>query len=130
MRFSRWPQLLGGVLLAWCLVAALAALRVTRAYSVDPVPQLDAEFRTFLFDIPAEGTIGYLEPASGFTDDSVREHFAAQYSLAPRLVVTNINNEFLIVAHNAERPQGDPRLEGFIPIASSPSGHRLFRRFP
>ena len=90
----------------------------------------DAEFREFETYLPARGTIGYLEPFGGFNDDTTRAHFAAQYSLAPRVIVARPDFEFLIVADGAAQAGGDPRLAAFARVTTLRSGHRLFRRFP
>ena len=129
-RLDRWSRLLGGVVLAWALVAGLSALRAALARPHDRMEEQEAEFRQLIPDLPARGAIGYLEPYNGFNDDTTREHFAAQYALAPRLIVAKPYYEFLIVANGAARPDGDPRLATFARVATYPGGHRLFRRFP
>ena len=125
-----WLPVLGGLLVVWSLVAAIAALRAALDRQPDRMAEQDAEFRAFATHLPASGTIGYLQPFDGWVDDSVRTHYAAQYSLAPRVVAESRAQEFLIVASGAARPGGDPRLDGFVEVASFPGGHRLFRRFP
>jgi hypothetical protein len=55
-------------------------------------------------------------------------HYAAQFALTPRVVVARTGPEFLIVARDTARPNGDPRLDGYHLAASLPNGHRLFRR--
>ncbi len=124
-----WRRALGGALLVWCFLAATAALRDGLARDPDPIAGLDAEFRALVFDLPARGTIGYLE---GYEDagtaDAVRMHYAAQYALVPRVVVGRVGPEFLIVARGTSRPGGDPRLDGYYHVATFPSGHRVYRR--
>jgi len=117
-------------LLAWCLVIAVSALLTARARSHDPMGEQDAEFRVFAAYLPASGTVGYLDPFQGWTDAAVRTHYTAQYSLVPRIIVTRLDQRFLIVANGTANPDGDPRLEGFVEVARFPTGHRLFRRFP
>lgn len=91
----------------------------------------DAEFRAFISYLPPSGTVGFLQPFGGWDDASVRTHYAAQYSLAPRLVIeSRLAEQMVIVALGAARPEGDPRLAGFVEVARVPGGHRLFRRFP
>ena len=89
---------------------------------------LEAEFLPFVVELPPRGEIGFLEPYDSSNDDTVRMHYAAQYALAPRVVVGRIGPEFLIVARGMANPDGDPRLMGYHLAASFPSGHRLFRR--
>ena len=124
-----WRLVLGGALLAWCFLAATAALRDALARDPDPIAGLEAEFRALVFDLPARGVIGYLEgyDAAG-TDAAVRMHYAAQYALAPRVVVGRVGPEFLIVARGTPRPGGDPRLDGYYLVATFPNGHRVYRR--
>jgi len=77
------------------------------------------------------GEIGYLERyVEGGSEDAVRIHYAAQYALAPRVIRARTGQEFVIVAAGHDRPGGDVRLRGYAPVASSPAGHRVFRRFP
>ena len=129
-RLEGWFRVLGGAALAWSLVAALAALQAARVRPHDRMTEQDAEFQAFEFHLPPAGAISYLEPFNGLNDDGVRALLAAQYSLAPRVIVTTLDREFLIVTDGAERPGGDSRLEPFVPVVRLPSGHRLFRRFP
>ena len=119
---------LGGALLAWCLVAAVSALLSSIARSPDPMSRLQAEFQVFAWELPATGEVGYLEPHGASNEDAVRMHYAAQYALAPRVVVGRVGPEFLIVARGMALPEGDERLAGYYPVATFPSGHRLFRR--
>jgi hypothetical protein len=127
---NRWRQALGGTLLVWCVLAAAGALRDGLTREPDPMAGLDAEFSALVFDLPAHGEIGYLERYENpGADDAVRMHYAAQYALAPRVIVRRVGPEFLIVARGTARPGGDPRLEGYYPVATFPSEHRVYRRF-
>jgi hypothetical protein len=108
----------------------MSALHVARARGHDPMAEQDADFRWLQPDLPPLGTIGFLQPFNGWNDDTVRLHYAAQYSLAPRVVVEARDEEFIIVAKGTERPDGEPRLEGYVRVTTLPSGHRLFRRAP
>ena len=124
-----WQRALSAAVLVWCLLAATASLREGLARDPDPMAGLEAEFRALVFDLPARGTIGYLEGyADGGTDAAVRMHYAAQYALAPRVIVGRIGPEFLIVARGTPRPGGDPRLDGYYHVATSPNEHRVYRR--
>jgi hypothetical protein len=130
-RVRGWQPLLGGVLLAWCLISAVAALRAAIERAPDPMETLESEFLLFLPDLPARGEIGYLEAYPGSGDEnSVRMHYAAQYALTPRVVVGRTGPDFLIVPRGSEQPGGDPRLVHYRRVVSYPNGHRLFRRFP
>ena len=124
-----WRSALGAVLLVWSLLAAISTVRDGLARDADPVAVLEAEFRALVFDLPASGLVGYLEPYSGAgTDAAIRMHYVAQYALVPRVVVGRAGPEFLIVARGTDRPGGDSRLDGYHPVASFPSGHRVYRR--
>ena len=129
-RIGGWPGLLGGGVLAWCLVATLSHLHAARARPHDRMAEQEAEFLAFVPYLPAAGSIGYLQPFDGWSDSAVRTHYAAQYALAPRVVPEHRSQEFVIVASGAARPGGEPRLAGFFPVATFPGGHSLFRRFP
>lgn len=123
----------GSVILAWCVFAAVSAFLTARTRPHDPwaISELEGQFRTFVVDLPPLGTIGYLEPyVDPGSDRAVAMYYAAQYGLAPRLLDRRPVHEFLIVARDTARPDGDPRLVGFAPVASAPGGHRLYRRFP
>ena len=109
---------------------AVSALGTARGRARDRMADLDTEFRVFAAYLPASGTVGYLDPIGGWTEEAVKTHYGAQYSLAPRIVATRLDQQFLIVAAGAADPAGDPRLEPFVEVAAFPSGHRLFRRFP
>jgi hypothetical protein len=130
LRVGHWPHVLGGVVLVWCLAMAGSALQAARARPHDDMGEQDATFRAFAIHLPRRGTIGYLQPFDGWSEAAVRTHYAAEYALAPRIVVEARNDEFMIVARGAERPGGDPRLNGYVLVATLPEGHRLFRRFP
>ena len=116
--------------LVWSLVAAVSALRTARMAPVDPMARLEAEFRALAADLPSRGEVGYLERyTQGDAEDAVRTHYAAQYALVPRVVVGRTGPEFVIVAAGTERPGGDPRLVGYVQVAQTAAGHRVFRRF-
>lgn len=118
------------MLLAWCLALGVSAFLGASQRPLDTMARLDAEFAVFAAYLPPSGTVGYLDPVGGWTEDAVKTHYAAQYSLAPRVIVTRLDQRFVIVAANAADPAGDARLDGFVEAARFPSGHRLFRRFP
>lgn len=91
--------------------------------------RLEREFRVLIPDLPSSGDIGYLERyEEGGSVEAVRTHYAAQYALAPRIIVARTGSEFVIVADGTERPGGDPRLRGYFQVARTPAGHRVFRR--
>jgi len=125
-RAAAWGALAIAVL---CMLSVAAALRAAMGRDADPVATLDAEFRALAVELPARGVIGYLDPAvDPGSVESLRMRHVAQYALAPRVVVFQVGPEFLIVARGAEQAGGDPRLEGFYPVATFRSGHRIFRR--
>jgi hypothetical protein len=93
--------------------------------------RLESEFRVLVTDLPSSGEVGYLERyESGGAIEAVQMHYAAQYALAPRIVVGRTGPEFLIVALGTERPGGDPRLRDYVQVARTAAGHRVFRRRP
>ena len=124
-----WRSALGCALLVWSLLAAISTVRDGLATETDPIAELESEFLALVFDLPARGVVGYLEGyGDAGIDAGIRMHYAAQYALAPRVVVGRVGPEFLIVARGTERPNGDPRLDGYHVVASFPSGHRVYRR--
>lgn len=126
---ASWQRVLAVIGVTWSLLAAGSALRATRALPLDPMARLEAEFRALAPDLPPFGEVGYLERyEGGGSVDAVRAHYAAQYALAPRVIVGRTGQEFVIVAEGTERPGGDPRLRGYFRVAGTPAGHRIFRR--
>ena len=55
-------------------------------------------------------------------------YYLAQYTLAPHVVEKRTDLEFMIVAPDAVRPGVDDRLAGFMPIATSKGGYRVYQR--
>ena len=90
--------------------------------------RLDAEFRAFAPYLPANGDIGYLEDRTG-SNDAQREYYAAQYALAPRVILSRVDGNYVIVPKDAAQTD-DERLIGFRPVRSFAGGHRLFVRVP
>ena len=124
-----WRLALGGVVLAWCVIAAVAGMIEARERPLDAMPELDAQFRTFAAQLPPRGIVGFLEPLQNAgTPENVQIHYAAQFALVPRVVVARVGPPFLIVPRGAANGDDDPRLAGYFRIASSRGGHRLFRR--
>ena len=117
-------------LFGWCLIMALSALAEARRRPRDAMAALDAQFSSFARQLPPTGEVGILEPRVGAgKPEAVRLHYAAQYALAPRLVVEHAGPEFVIVPAGALDGDDDPRLTGYVRIAAAPGGHRLYRRF-
>ncbi|HEY6506722.1 MAG TPA: hypothetical protein VIY56_01835 [Vicinamibacterales bacterium] len=113
----------------WALVAAGAAVRAALAMPADPMAQLEAEFLPLATYLPPRGEVGYLEPfedAGG--DDAIRTYYAAQYALVPRVVMSRVGPEFVIVARDTAKPTGDSRLDGYFLVTRAPSGHSVYRR--
>ena len=122
-------RVLATLALAWSLVAGASAVRVALVQPADPMQRLEAEFLELAPRLPPTGVVGYLDRYENAGDEAVvRERYAAQYALAPRVVLARTGPEFLIVAHDTERPGGDSRLAGYFLVATTPAGHRLFRR--
>jgi len=117
------------VVLVWSLVSVFAAWRAASTRTMDPVAALETEFRTLARSLPSSGPVGFLPYAvDDDRPDRVMTYYVAQYTLAPRLVERRTDLQFLIVARDALRPGGDERIAGFVPIASSRDGHRLYQR--
>jgi hypothetical protein len=126
---ASWQRVLAALGVAWSLLTAGAALRAARALPADPMARLEREFRVLVTDLPSTGVIGYLERyEGGGAVDAVQMHYAAQYALAPRIVVARTGSEFVIVASGTERPGGDARLDGYVAVTRTAAGHRVFRR--
>ena len=127
---ARWQRAFTVIAVGWALLAAGSALRSALALPVDPMASLESEFAALIPELPPSGQIGYLERyQDGGSVEAVRMHYAAQYALAPRIIVGRTGSEFVIVALGTERPGGDPRLSGYVQVARTPAGHRVFRRF-
>jgi hypothetical protein len=126
---SRVQQGLAVLAVVWALVAAFGALRGARAQPLDPMDRLQAEFRQLARDLPASGEISYLERfQEAGADDAVRAYYAAQYALVPRVVVSRVGFEYMIVAHGTARPDHEPRLDGYFLVSVTPEDHRVYRR--
>jgi hypothetical protein len=117
------------VVLVWSLLSVVAAWRAATTRGADPVAALETEFRTLARSLPSSGPVGFL-PYAVDEDraDRVMTYYVAQYALAPRVVERRTDLEFVIVARDALRPGVDQRIAGFVPIASSRDGHRLYQR--
>jgi len=119
----------GAVVLAWCVAAAWTGLAQARRLPPDLMPRLDQEFHAFARVLPSDTVIGYLEPyRNGAADAAVQMQYAAQYALAPHVIVPHVGPDFLIVARDTARPGGDSRLANYVEVLEIPGGHRLFRR--
>jgi hypothetical protein len=126
---SRVQQGLAALAVVWSLVAAFGALRGARAQPLDPMERLEAEFSKLAKDLPPAGQVGYLERyEDAGAEDAVRAHYAAQYALVPRVVVSRVGHEFMIVAHGMPQPGHDPRLDGYFLVSVTPEDHRVYRR--
>ena len=113
----------------WAIIAAFGAVRGALAQPPDPMERLEAEFRQLAKDLPPAGEVGYLERyVDAGAEDVVRMHYAAQYALVPRVVVSRVGHEFMIVAHGMPRPGHDPRLDGYFLVSVTPDNHRVYRR--
>jgi hypothetical protein len=128
---KRWQVALGGIVLAWCLAAAIGSVRAVQARPRDPMTLQEAEFRALAPYLPRRGEVGYLEPdADDQPGDAVRAHYAAQYALAPLVIVARTGADLVIVPRGTVRPEADERLTAYLPVLTLPSGHALYRRTP
>jgi hypothetical protein len=94
----------------------------------DVVRQLDREFRQLLPHLPRTGVVGYLEPPAGSdVVDEQRSFYAAQFSLAPLVIVRRLEPEFVIVPRG-HAGRDDPRLAGLFLYGTTSTGHRVYRR--
>jgi hypothetical protein len=126
---SRVQQGLAVLAVTWAVIAAAGAVRGARAQPPDPIERLEAEFTQLAKDLPPSGEVGYLERyVDAGADDAVRAHYAAQYALAPRVVLSRVGLEFMIVAEGTTHPGRDPRLDGYFLVSATPEGHRVYRR--
>lgn len=125
----RWHMLLAGIVMTWCLVAAVDNLRHAGTPR-HPIAELESQFAALIPHLPPHGEVGFLEhhdmPAS---EDAVRTWYTAQYALSPRIIVGRHGTEFLIAAHGNAHPAGDARLDGYVPVHTGPGGHQIYRRF-
>lgn len=111
----------------WCLVAAFQTFQLS--HPPDLIADLDAEFSSLAEHLPPRGLVGFLDRyEDGGTDDAARTWYTAQYALVPRVLVSRVGPEYLIVARGTARPEGDPRLDGYTHIETVAGGHRLYRR--
>ena len=125
----RWIKTAAAVAaMAWCLAAAVYNVR-TAWNPRHPIADLEAQFSALIPHLPTRGEVGFLEhhDAPG-TADAARTWYTAQYALSPRLVVSRLGPEFLIVAAGTAHPDGDRRLEGYVHIHTVPGRHQLYRR--
>jgi hypothetical protein len=102
-----------------------------------PVEQAPAEidgalrvYRSIRFDLPASGQVGFLSVSDNPTLNSAN-HYIAQYALAPRVVVSALDDEppFVVSGINASAAiDADPRLAGYELSAVHDMGVRIFKR--
>ena len=130
-----------GVLLGAGIVANgshyLADRRAAAAQGVQPdVTTRDSQrFETLLRWLPAQGTIGYLQPLDWPSPDAQRRFYLAEYALAPRVIVMSTAPEFVIVTPEAfagpdaaPSASTDPRLPDHVVYHRSSNGLTVFRR--
>ena len=126
---SRVQHGLAAIAVAWAVVAACGAVWGARAQPLDPIDRMQAEFLQLARHLPPSGEVGYLERyEDAGAEDAVRGHYAAQYALVPRVVVSRVGLEFMIVAQGMRRPGHDPRLDGYFLVSATPEDHRVYRR--
>jgi len=128
VRFSL-TRVLSLIVVVWALVSVITASRNAIMRGADPVADLETEFRTLSHALPASGPVGFLRyEADDERADRVMTYYVAQYTLAPRVVEKRSDLEFVIVAPDALRSGVDDRLAGFVPIATSKQGYRVYQR--
>jgi len=130
MRPPRWlVHVVGAAVVVWGAAAAVSALLAARDLPPDPMAGLQADFAMLAPELPETGTIGYLEHyANAGADVEVRRYYAAQYALAPLVVVARTGPEYLIVAPGTPDPAGDPRLDDYRLAELFPNDLRIYRR--
>ena len=117
------------VVVVWALVSVITASRNAIMRGADPVTGLETEFRALSHALPPSGPVGFLRyEADDERADRVMTYYVAQYTLAPRVVEKRSDLEFVIVAPDALRSGVDDRLAGFMPIATSKQGYRVYQR--
>jgi hypothetical protein len=126
---TRVQQGLAALAVAWAVVAACGAVRGARAQPLDRMERQQAEFAQLAPQLPPSGEVGFLEHyENAGAEDAVRAHYAAQYALVPRVLLSRVGLEFMIVAQGMPRPGGDPRLDGYFLVWATPEDHRVYRR--
>ena len=128
MRFPL-ARLVPLVVVVWALVSVITACRNAVGRGPDPVAAIETEFRTLSRALPPAVPVGFLRyDSDDDRADRVMTYYVAQYALAPRLVEKRTDLEFLLVAPDAVRPGEDARLDGFVPVAASKEGYRVYQR--
>lgn len=108
------------LLLAWCLLSVVAALRTAIERGPDERAALEAELDALAADVPADAIVGYIEPRRVEEPSAIQR---AQYALVPRIVSPGPGPEFVIAA-----PGASFDLAGYEPVAGASDEHRLYRR--
>jgi hypothetical protein len=112
-------------------------LGLTSARAVDPIAEQERAYKALIDWLPQTGRIGYKPSADWPSDRAVLRFFVAEYALTPRLVVTDLTPEFIIVDPGAPASldnapaisiSSDPGLPGFALYRKAESGLRVFRR--
>lgn len=124
------------LLVAWCLMMAVSAVR--QSWSQQPTGRaaLEAELMALVAHLPAGGTIGYVTAGDGedlrheaaiHTGEQPGVLHVAQYVLAPRIVRVGPGPEYVIVRRDAA---ADPAtaLSGYEPAGAVAGTHRVYRR--
>jgi hypothetical protein len=115
----------------------LADRRAAAAQGVQPdaITQDEQRVETLALWLPAQGTIGYLQPLDWPSADAQRRFYVAEYALAPRVIVMSTAPEFVIATPEAfagpdalHSTSTDPRLADHVVYRQSGNGLRIFRR--
>jgi len=124
--------ILGGFVAVNCIMFARRVMHdgatVLRPGYQDAVTASDEDFRRVLPHLPTHGRIGYLKP--GFeraNSDDLAQFFQAQYSLAPLVLVTGTQPEFVVAV--AREDKGLPEIpDGFERVQVFSAELALYRR--
>ena len=119
------------VLAAFVAANGLSLARRVRGYLharhvVDSVTSTDTAFARMLAHLPARGRIGYLKPdyeRSNAAD--LGEFFRTQYALAPRILITGTEPDFVVAVARADMP---PVPDGFVVETAFSGRVALYRR--
>ena len=113
---GRVQQGLAVLAVVWAIIAAFGAVRGARAQPPDPMEQLEAEFKQLAKDLPPAGEVGYLERyEDAGAEDAVRAHYAAQYALVPRVILSRVGLEFMIVAQGTRAARSRSAARRVLP---------------
>jgi hypothetical protein len=111
--------------------------RTTRGHDTDVITREAERYESLRLWLPAQGTIGYLQPDDWPTAGAQQRFYLAEYELTPRVVVMSTAPEFVVVVPEASVAGGedrgtgsrDARLVDHVLYQRFDNGLRIFRRF-